>query len=72
MRQYPSAGLILVMPLVKDFTGRNDLPEIQWRNQGETGGGHYEKRNALPKLEKPRQTGRGALWKTKCPPPAAG
>jgi hypothetical protein len=37
------------MPLTKGFTRHNDLPEIQWRNPGETGGGHYEKRNAPPK-----------------------
>jgi len=30
--------------------------------------GYYEKRNALPKREKMRQTGRGALRKMKCPP----
>jgi len=42
----------LIIPLTKGFTRCNDLPEIQWRNQGETGGGHYEKPNALPKLEK--------------------
>ncbi len=34
-----SAGLILVMPLTKGFTLRKDLPEIQWRNPRETGGG---------------------------------
>jgi hypothetical protein len=58
------------MPLTKGFTRCNDLPEIQWRNQGETGGRHYEKLLHPPqtKLEKPRQTGTGALWKTKCPP----
>ncbi len=33
------------MPLTKGFTRCNDPQEIQWRNQGETGGGHYEKQN---------------------------
>ncbi len=32
---------------LEGFTQPKDLPEIQWRNPGETGGGHYEKQNAL-------------------------
>jgi hypothetical protein len=36
------------MPLIKCFTPRNDLPEIQWRNQGETGGVIMKKGKALP------------------------
>jgi hypothetical protein len=55
------------MSLVKGFTRCNDLPEIQWRNEGKTGGGHREKRNALPKLEKPRQTGRGGIMENEMP-----
>jgi hypothetical protein len=35
-----SEFLNLVMPLTKGFTKHNDLPEIQWTNQGDTGGGH--------------------------------
>jgi hypothetical protein len=27
-----------------------DMPEIQYRNRGATGGGHYEKRNCLRAL----------------------
>jgi hypothetical protein len=34
------------MPLTKGLTWHK--PEIQWRNWGETGGGHCEKQNALP------------------------
>jgi hypothetical protein len=44
-----------VMPLTRA------LPDIHWRNQGKTGGGHYEKQIVLPKMEITRQTGRGAL-----------
>jgi hypothetical protein len=36
------------MPLIEGFTPRNDLPEIQWRNQGETGGVLMKKGKALP------------------------
>jgi predicted SprT family Zn-dependent metalloprotease len=32
----------------KKITQLKALPEIQWRNRGKTGGGHYEKQNALP------------------------
>ncbi len=65
------AALILVMSLIEGFTPCNDLPEIQWekprRNRREVS--FWKKaRPSLPKLAKPRQTGRGALWKTKCPP----
>jgi hypothetical protein len=35
-------------PSTKLFTEDVDLQEIQWINWGERGGGHYEKRNALP------------------------
>jgi hypothetical protein len=50
-----------VMPLTGDFTQHRDLPEIHWRNQGKTGGGHDEKQIVLPKMEITRQTGRGPL-----------
>ncbi len=35
-------------PWTKRFTQHRDLQEIPGINWGETGGGHYEKRNALP------------------------
>jgi len=49
------------MRSTEGFTQLKDLPEIQWRNQSETGGGHYKKQNALPEIEKMRQTVRGSL-----------
>jgi hypothetical protein len=58
------------MPCTEGFTRSKDLPEIQWRNWGETGGrkGILKKRNALPKLEKTRQTGRtGGIMKNEMP-----
>jgi hypothetical protein len=51
-----------VMPLTGGFTPHRDLPEIHWRNQGKTGGGHYEKQIVLPKMEKSWQTGRGHYY----------
>jgi hypothetical protein len=43
---FGDAPQLRALPQVKQ-----DLPEIQWRNPGERGGGHYEKRNALPLLD---------------------
>jgi len=39
------------MPSIENFTQHKDLPKIYWRNQGKIGGGHYEKQNALAKLD---------------------
>jgi hypothetical protein len=33
---------------MEGFNPRNDLPEIQWRNQGETGGVSMKEGKALP------------------------
>jgi hypothetical protein len=55
---------------MEGFNPRNDLPEIQWRNQGETGGVSMKEGKALPSKTGETKANRegGALWKTKCPP----
>jgi hypothetical protein len=40
--------------------------KIQWKNKGETRWGHYEKRNALPKMETMRQR-RSGHYENKMP-----
>ncbi len=54
------------MPSTQGFTQHKDLLEIQWKNSGETGGGDYEKWNALPKMEK-KANSNGGIMKNEMP-----
>jgi hypothetical protein len=56
------------MPLIEGFTSRNDLPEIQWRNQGETGGVVIKKGKSLPpKTGKTKANREGGIMENEMP-----